>query len=500
MQHSVRDASIMLNTSPSPSSGELSLLDAVATRTPGRASASGRPRRIGIWGHYCGSNQGDDLVVATLIENIRARIPDAEIVGFCLNPIDTKQRHGIEAFPINAHARNVTQPAAPWSEEPERIEPDSFTEIRAFVRRFRLLRSAIRSLRKMARMTIDAVKKLSAVREIPFIWRSYRNLRETDLLIVAGSGPLFDEWGTWMHPYALFKWSQLARLCGTRFVCLSTGAGPIDFRLSRTFVRRAVRTTAYRSYRDASSAKLIASLGVPGDHPVYPDMGFGLDAARYVCPWIPPPAVGERMIVGLNVMAHRDRRYIPRSNDQHYSAYLSKMAKVVVWLLREDYAVLLLPSQIDADARTFADVRNILKSEHGFDDHPRLIEQPIDGLSALASRMAASDIVIAARYHCVILPWLLNKPVLGLAYNRKTFDLMESMGQGAYCLDIDRFEFAELVERFRALECNRDAIRNQLPGHIARCRARLAEQYDRVLGASVAAGGNAAARNEARQR
>jgi polysaccharide pyruvyl transferase WcaK-like protein len=162
-------------------------------------------------------------------------------------------------------------------------------------------------------------------------------------------------------------------------------------------------------------------------------------------------------------------------------------AEFTAWLLRNDYAVLVASSEIRADSRAFADVRDILRREHGIDDDPRLIEPPVCGFSELASLFSSCDYVIAARYHSIVLPWLLGKPVVALAYNRKQIDLMESMGQEAYCLDIDRFEVAELVERFRALECNRDAIRARLPERVARCRARLAEQYDRVLGPPVAA-------------
>jgi polysaccharide pyruvyl transferase WcaK-like protein len=200
-----------------------------------------------------------------------------------------------------------------------------------------------------------------------------------------------------------------------------------------------------------------------------------------------PAAARNRTVVGLGVMAHRDPRYWQRGDPQRYAAYVRKMAEFIVWLLREDYAVLVLPSDIRFDPQTFADVRAVLRREHGIDDDPRLIEHPIEGLSALASRVSRCDYVVALRYHGIVLPWVLNKPVVGLAYGRKTFDLMESMGQASYCLDVDRFEVAELVERFRALESNRDAVRAQLLEHVAQCRARLAEQYDRVLGAPVAA-------------
>ena len=450
---------------------------------------SKRPLRIGIWGHYGGCNQGDELVVTTLIANIRARVPDAEIVGYSLNPADTRERHGIPALPLRRSAYEGRF-VRPWSPEQESRQPSSCEEgksrWKAFLKRWRPLVWLVRGVRMATRSGIRAAASL--LREFSFLVDSYRSLRGMELLIVAGSGPLFDDWsGPWGHPYAMYKWSALARLSGTRFACLSTGAGPIDSPLSRIFLRRAVRTTSYRSYRDASSARLMASLGVPGEHPVFPDMGFGLDAASYVRPWEPPGLARNRTLVGLGVMAYCDPRYIPRNDPRRYAAYIRKMAGFTAWLLRNDYAVLAVSSDIWADPQAFVDVRDVLRREHGLDDDPRLVEPPVDGLATLASLFSSCDYVIAARYHCIVLPWLLGKPVVALAYNRKHIDLMESMGQEAYCVDIDRFEVAELVERFRAMECNRDAIRTQLLEGVARCRARLAEQYDRVLGPPVAA-------------
>ena len=464
-------------------------LEKPAATTPDRGPASGRPPRIGIWGHYHGGNLGDDLLVATLISNVRARIPNAEIVGFCLNPTDTRQRHRIPAFAIWRYAERINKPTQAWTQEDQAERSTAiglWGRTKLLIKRRPWLMRPLCCARSVWRAVVSPLNRLtSPLREALFLTRSYRRLRGTDLLIVAGSGPLFDGWcGAWGHPYALYKWSTLARLCGARLVCLSTGAGPIDSRLSRTFLRRAVRTTSYRSYRDPSSARLIASLGVEGEHPVFPDMGFGLDVSRYLGHWEVPSVARNRTVVGLCVMAHRDPRHMPRNDPPRFGAYIRKMAEFCAWLLRNDSAVLAFSSDC-ADSRAFADVRAILHREHGLGDDPRLIEPPVNGLSDLASVFSCCDYVIAARYHCIIIPWLLNKPVVGLAYNRKTIDLMASMGQSEYCIDIDRFEVAELVSRFQAMVCNGDAIRAQLSERVAGCRARLAEQYDCVLGPPV---------------
>src|SRR5262249_60605689 len=90
---------------------------------------------------------------------------------------------------------------------------------------------------------------VAVAREPAFLWRSYRRLKGTDLVIVAGSGPLEDGGGgPWNHPYSVFKWALLCRLRGTQFVPLNVGGGPIRHPLSRIFLPQAIRWSAYPSF------------------------------------------------------------------------------------------------------------------------------------------------------------------------------------------------------------------------------------------------------------
>ena len=55
---------------------------------------------VGVFGHVGNRNLGDEAIIAAVIENIKERLPNANIYGFTLKPIDTTERHGIKAFPI----------------------------------------------------------------------------------------------------------------------------------------------------------------------------------------------------------------------------------------------------------------------------------------------------------------------------------------------------------------------------------------------------------------
>src|SRR5207245_10006043 len=112
---------------------------------------------------------------------------------------------------------------------------------------------------------------LALPQELAFLARSYRTLRGTDLVLVAGSGQLNDYWGgPWAFPFTLLEWSLMARASGAKMAFLSLGAGPLRTPLGKIFIKQAVRRADYRSYRDEDSRRCIVALGIRGEHLVLP--------------------------------------------------------------------------------------------------------------------------------------------------------------------------------------------------------------------------------------
>ena len=449
-----------------------------------------QPRKIGVWGHYHGANHGDECVVAALIEQIRRRCPEAQLYGFSQKPADTEARHGIPSFPIRRTPRaprngNGASPSAEnrsgenWRQVRKELltgGPDKMAPVKDGLRRHApLLFRMLRAVRRTQRMAVEVI------RETGRLAKSWWRLRGFDMLIVAGSGPVTDGWdGPWSHPYSIFRWALLSRLTGTQFVFLSVGGGPLKIPLAQFFVRWSMRWASYRSFRDPSSAALIESIGVRDGNLVFPDLGFSLelDAPQS------KPRIGAsgRPIVGLNPMAHEDPRYMPRGDVKRYIAYIAKLADVSEWLLREGYEVVVFYSDIEADPKACADLRALLEQRVDLPLADCWHEEEVQTFDDMVDRIGRCDLLISARYHCMIVPILLGRPVLALAYHPKTFDLMESMGQSRYCLDIDQFSANQLIERFREMEERRDAIRRELADRVARSRELLDEQYTNLLG------------------
>jgi polysaccharide pyruvyl transferase WcaK-like protein len=430
---------------------------------------------IAVWGHYHGGNIGDELVVRTIVTAIRRRLPRARILGISMSPADTRERHGIDAYPINPDSAAAPTAAAIRAKTPARPRPPR-SGVRGALKRI----PGVAGLRALPR-------RLGAVsREPAFLWRSYRALRDVDRIVVAGSGQLLDEWrGPWLHPYTTFRWALLARLARVPVAYPSVGAGPIDAKLSAFFIRSAVRSADFVSVRDAHSGDVLRSIGLDRPFRVCPDMGYALPDELLQGGASSAPAPGEGPVVGLNAMAHQDPRYWPRGDARRYEAYLDKLTAFTRWLLDEGYTVRMFSSQPRSDSRVVDDLVRLLREtgEVG-PERFQVMLGDIQTVDELVGVICGCDRIVAARYHSVLLPLLLDIPVVGLAYNPKTSELLAGAGRPEQCLDIDAFDVESLVAAFRDLSrAEEPEARAALRERVAEHRTSVEEQFDALFGA-----------------
>ncbi len=436
-----------------------------------KTTTSDRPLTIAIWGHYHGGNLGDELVVDVIQDAVERRIPAARVIAISMSPADTRVRHGIESYPLNAGTRTSVA---------RRREPTMPAREPHFLRKAGRIRGVGRVRRVWNQLRLVAF-------EPAFLWHSHRVLRDVDLVVVAGSGQLLDEWrGPWLHPYTTFRWAKLSRLARVPMVFLSVGAGPIENRLSAYFIRSGLSSAEYISVRDAHSARVLTSIGVPGPLPVCPDMGYGLSDRLLRHAKRASAERGEGLVVGLNVMAHQDPRYWPRGQAHRYESFLAKMAKLTGRLLDAGYTVRLFSSQPRADGRVADDLIDRLAEDRELDtSRLESVIAQIGGVPDLVKVIGACDFVVAARYHSVLLPLLMDIPVLAFAYNPKTTELLRDVGHPERCLDIDSFGVDEMLEAFSELQrqedvSTREARRARIEAH----RAAVEVQFARILDAA----------------
>ena len=99
------------------------------------------------------------------------------------------------------------------------------------------------------------------------------------------------------------------------------------------------------------------------------------------------------------------------------------------------------------------------------------------------SQIAATDAVVATRFHNIILSLLCEKPVISISFHHKCDSLMAAMGLSDYCLNSGGLEPGKLIETFCRLELNADALKTLIKEKNNGFRDALDEQYRLVLDA-----------------
>jgi polysaccharide pyruvyl transferase WcaK-like protein len=317
---------------------------------------------------------------------------------------------------------------------------------------------------------------VNSIGELAFLAKSFGRVRGTNLLIVAGSGQLCDNfYGVWGFPYTLLKWSVIAKLSRSKLAYLSCGAGPIDSPLSRMFIKAALLLADYRSFRDAGSRKLVEKIGVGGNNPVFPDLVFSSKLNSN------GSYSGKSRIVAINPFPHCDHRYWPVNKPAEYSSYVNRLASVASWLIKNSYTVLFFPTQVRADALVIEDVKRILMKDRTLDLKRHLVVKTTATFEDLIAQLATAEIVVASRFHGVLISFLLNKPVLALSHHPKVDNLMRDMGQSDFLLDIGTFDSKTVASRIVALESRSHLVKQQIKSNVATCRGKLESQYRDVF-------------------
>jgi polysaccharide pyruvyl transferase WcaK-like protein len=398
-------------------------------------------QKVALFGNFGVGNLGNECTLQAMIYNLRRFVPQVEIICVCTVPEETAASCNIPAFPIRERA------LAPTNN-----------------RLYRLLRRILVGIPWELNRYVRAIKTLQA----------------TDMLVMTGTGMLS---GHFIHPFGLhydiLRWSIAAKLCRCKLLFVSVGVGPLRYPLSRFFVKTALRLADYRSYRDTFSKEYLEEIGFEtrGDS-VCPDLAFSLPRAVM-------PAHQEHDsqcgVVGVGLITHSRRRATSVDDDTLYRDYIAKVAAFVGWLLERNYTVRLLIGDVAYDGRARQDLRVFLEGDGLKYEGRKIIDEPAQSVGELLSQLAATDIVVASRFHNVLLALMLGKPVVAVSFHEKVDALMSAVGLTEFCQDIEHIEVDKLKEQVTRLEENAQSIRLQIVQKTEEWRRALDAQYAHIF-------------------
>jgi polysaccharide pyruvyl transferase WcaK-like protein len=408
----------------------------------------GKRPRIAFWGNFGTGNWGNECTLQAILSNARERVPQAELSCICSEPSDTVERHAVAAVPISYTRRQ-----------------GGAMQSRRIPKPFRALRRAARELREWVR-TVGVARTLDAV-------------------VMTGTGMLTDDSeGAFGLPYDLFKWAVAAKVCGSKVLFASVGVEPIESPIARFFIVTALRLADYRSYRDLQSQEHLKRVGFASARDrVYPDLAFSLPKGL-ASPGTngPPPADARpRRSVAVGLYNYRGRGQASPADAAAYGDYLDTIGSFVMWLLEGGFAVRIIIGDLTYDEPVIGDLRRVLRDKGVGRFGDRLADEPAASVEDVMRQIAEVEVVVASRFHNVLLALLLGKPVVSIAYNEKNDALMTQMGLSRFCQSIDQLDLGRLIEQFTEIEANASTLGASIAAKGAAYRDRLDEQYQTVF-------------------
>jgi polysaccharide pyruvyl transferase WcaK-like protein len=416
-------------------------------KPPRRARAT-----VSLFGNFGTHNLGNEYTLQATIHNVHKYLPQAEVSCICTSPREVTASHEVPAFPISDRLVKVStgEERRGWK-----------SAVAKFFRRL-----LVRLPRELARWI-----------------QAFRALKGTRMLVMTGTGMLGDFGiGPFDLHYEILKWSLLAKARRSKLLFVGVGAGPIAHRLSRWIVQGALSLADYRSYRDDFSKHYLASIGFDTrNDSVCPDLAFSLKPE----PPVPPGQNRGGRVVGLGLMDYYGNDPTGRSSEATYQQYLEQMTTFLAWLLERNYTVRLLIGDATYDTRIRGDVVKKLQERGIRYDQRQIVDEPIGSVEELIDQLAATDVVVATRFHNLVLALMLNKPVVALSYHEKIGSLMAGAGMAEYCQSIHGLEVDLLVQQFEKLEQNSQILKSSLEQTVEKYREMLDRQYLRIFRGAV---------------
>lgn len=329
---------------------------------------------------------------------------------------------------------------------------------------------------------------LLAFARVPAIARFVldRQRRETFDLI-RRSRAMFIKGGGFVHahgearaPYyiwhALF-YLRLAHRLGVPVYLLPNSFGPFEGRTVKRQVRSVLGKCRFVAARESISAKMLGDL-LGREIPVYPDMGYFLDAAeenvgREACRAAGVP-LGEKPCVALTVRPWR----FPGSErpEESFATYLDAMAALVRRIADRGMHPVLVAHVLGPSAH---ENDNLAIDEL----IPRLAGTSYSRVDAagtcrdLKSIYACMDFVVGTRFHSVIFAQGAGVPALAIGYGgNKGVGIMNDMGLGDFVVPIEEVSAEPLCRRFDQLVDRREKVVGKLKAWMDR-----AEQGRRAM-------------------
>lgn len=291
-----------------------------------------------------------------------------------------------------------------------------------------------------ARYGVEAVNRFS-------LFPIFRALSRADLLISGGGSLLQDVTGPLTIPYYL-SIVAMARMMGVPVMFYAQGIGPVTTGLGRMLIRLVAGGVDMITLRDPASGQLLKEIGVhkpPVELTADPVFGLNTEEAgnlSQIFSSLDLPSL-EGPVAGVFI-----REW------QGLTGYKKAIAEMADSLSERQWHILFVPMQYPGDIAPAREISAMMNNR------PLLVERSLS-LQQLTGLVSSMDLVIGMRLHALIIAAVCGVPMLGISYDPKVSEFLDSTGQPV-CKDLHAVTSAELIQKVDGIIAERDNIRSEL--------------------------------------
>ena len=256
----------------------------------------------------------------------------------------------------------------------------------------------------------------------------YQELKNCDLLISGGGSLLQDVTSHKTVPYYLLI-IKMAQWHKKEVVFYSQGYGPVNKAYSRTLIKKVLNKVNYIYVRDQQSKKSLQEIGVSHSPIILaadPVLGMEADVETTLKmkEYVKKHSKGK-LPVGIYLRSWKN-------DDQ-----LREKIKILVSLLEKENMDLFFIAMQEPDDQVFLEKLQMETASF----HKVREKLDIQEVFALTGQM---DLVIGMRLHALIMATAQGIPTVGLSYDPKVDDFMDSI-DNKHCFDVETFNPQELA-------------------------------------------------------
>lgn len=233
-----------------------------------------------------------------------------------------------------------------------------------------------------------------------------KEIDECDIIILAGGNMLMDTGHFPIYTYKAYYALKYAKAHNKKTAVLFVGAGPINNKWQKSYIKKLLKLSDFTSTRDALSADFLKSISPNAEIDTWIDPVLIMDNEKK------ETKIKHR--IGISVFYSPDKR----NADKIKNAYVD----LINYILDKyrDSEILLYSSAV-------SDINDVCAVYKFFDNTERVSVAQVNSTKQLVELYRELDLTIASRMHSMIVSFVNRKPVIALSWQSKIDGLMAMM-------------------------------------------------------------------------